>query len=710
MEANSTNAEAEGTRSDNVYKKTVAISFETSLSVKGVSIDEEILYNLTEYTSYENATKETDIGPQVVHIYEIRNGGPSTIEEAEVYFLVPYESISGDPLVYLLNQPETTKNVQCEPTSFVNVKNLHLDQALVSKSFLVSQGAIEKSNLQTAGGRYSSTSSSASFSSSSTSTGQSSGKVYTDEERKNFDAEENRESSGDASYLHTQRAKAAAAEAHVAGHDGTHAAQYEYSSAWNSSSENGGPSVTYSASRNRSSVRGNDGRVQVSEYSTESYGGRSSGSSSDSYNANQQQYNRGAAQRQLYENSRGNADAHDEQAVYRSGFGSSSGSRAGFRTIDDIPTEENISQDISGLQSRTQSVSSGRQQSGTAQSSHSGTGRRRMMSQQDGEAPRPDLIQGVTPLEKIAQGGHGFQAGTLDLGTLGRDNVDEEIRRHGNAAHSAVTRGGSGSRQQSSSSSGGYQQSSSNGYNSGSQYSNQGHIQGGASQHGSAGFSSQHSSLGGSRATTTNDDDWEDEEEVQVEDGEYYDGEQGDNDQQQQSHHQQFSSQSRSGGQSGGQSSSHSSGFSSGIRSNQNSAPVDSRFRYYDRMRRDAPDFGELELKNRLHCNSSRCAVIRCTTGPLVKEANAWIALRMRLVAQTINIVRIFQAYLIFFRYIPCTEIVSTRCSTAGAWHPSEHFDNGRVTCIQTAIHRLAIWETIEGTRDQNLGRPHTGT
>lgn len=651
LEANSTNAESEGTRSDNVYKKTVAISFETSLSVKGVSIDEEILYNLTEYAAYENCTKETDIGPQVVHIYEIRNGGPSTIEEAEIYFLWPYESISGDPLVYLLNQPETTKNVQCELTSFANVKNVHLDQTLVSKSFLVSQGAIEKSNLNAAGGRYSSSSSSTSFSSSSSSSGQSSGgsKVYSAEERKHFDAEENRESSGDASYLHTQRAKEAAAEARAHGRDGSHGAQYEYSSAWNSSSQNGGPSITYSASRNRSAIRGQDGRVQVTEYSTESYGGPSSGS----YNANQQ-YRHGSSQQQRYESGRSGSSAGEDRAIHRSGFGNTVGSRPGFRTIDEIPTEENISQDISGLQSRTQSASAthatAQQSRGSAQSTlsgggvqsahssggtqniHSGGGRRRMMSQQDGEPPRPDLIQGVTQLEKAAQGGHGFQAGTLDLGTLGRNNVDEEIRRHGNV----VTSGGSTGQQQSSSVSGGYQQSSPSGFNSGSQYSSHGQqaASAGTGHRGSSGFS-QHSSFG-SRAAA--DDDYEDEEEVQVEDGEYYDNEQGDNDQQHQHQHQQnqqqFSSQSRSGHSSG-----QTAGFSSGIRSNPNSAPIDSRFRYYDRMRRDTPDFGELELKNRLQCNSSRCAVIRCTTGPLVKEANAWIALRMRLVAQTINIV-----------------------------------------------------------------------
>lgn len=637
LEANSTNAELEGTKTDNVYKKTVAISFETNLSVKGVSIDEEILYNLTEYTSYENATKETDVGPQVVHIYEIRNGGPSTIEEAEIYFLWPYESISGDPLVYLLNQPETTKNVQCEPTSFANVKNLHLDQTLVSKSFLVSQGAIEKSNLNAAGGRYSSSS----FSSSS---GQASGgnKVYTAEERKRFDAEETRESSGDASYLHTQRAKEAAAE-QARGQGGSQAAHYEqsYSSAWNSSSQNGGKPITYSTSRNRSAITGQDGRVHVNEYSTESYGSQSH--ASNSHNANQQ-YGRTSSQSQQYDGNRGSTNSAEERTVQRSGFGNTVGSRAGFRTIDEIPTEENISQDISGLQSRTQSASA---HSTSQAASHNNGGRRRMMSQQDGEAPRPDLIQGVTQMEKAAQGGHGFQSSTLDLGTLGRDNVDEEIRRHGNAAHAAVTRGGSAGRQQGSGSS--YQQSSGGGaataagsgyqqQTSSDTYSNnaQQASASGGGQRSSSGFSQQSSF--GSRAT----DEYEEEEDVQVEDGEYYD----DNDQQHQQHHQQ-TSQSR-----GGHTSGHtSSGYSTGIRGNSNSAPVDSRFKYYDRMRRDAPDFGELELKNRLTCNSSRCAVIRCTTGPLVKESNAWIALRMRLVAQTINIVRIFLLGLIYFLF-----------------------------------------------------------
>lgn len=681
LEANSTNSEEEGTKSDNVYKKTVAISFETSLSVKGGSTEEEaVLYNLTEYTSFEDAKKESDIGPQVVHMYEIRNGGPSTIEEAEIYFLWPYESISGDPLVYLLDAPETTKNVQCEPTSFENARGLLLDQSLVTKSFLVSRAAVEKSNLNTAGGRYSS---SVSVSSSSTSHGEASGaRVYSEEEKRRIDAEENRESSGDASFQHTHRAKEAAAE-QSGGRGGNY--EHSYSSSWNSSSQNGGPPITYSTSRNRSSIRDRDGHVQVSEYSTENYGGVSSGSYN---NQQQQQYGRISSQ----QNQRHGAGSQDRGAtneghvIHRSGFGNTAGSRAGFHTIDEIPTEENISQDISGLQSRTQSASNNfNSQSGSNTGSYSGShsgsnsgsnsgtnsgsnsgsdsgsnsgshsGRRRMMSQQDGEPPRPDLITGVTQLEKVAQGGHGFQAGTLDLGIMGRDNVDDEIRRHGNA-HAAVSRGsssasssnrqqgGGNSYQQSNAGSyqqgrsGGFQQSSSSGYNSGSQYSSHGQQGSGtasATRRSSSGFP-QHSSSygGGSKFSSNNQNDFEEEEEVH-DDGDYYDGELTDNNEQQghNQHHQQQFSQSRGG---------PGSGYNSGIRGNPNSAPVDSRFKHYDRMRRDAPDFGDLELKNRLQCNSSRCAVIRCTTGPLVKESSAWVALRMRLVAHTINIVSKF--------------------------------------------------------------------
>lgn len=51
-----------------------------------------------------------------------------------------------------------------------------------------------------------------------------------------------------------------------------------------------------------------------------------------------------------------------------------------------------------------------------------------MHSQQDGEEQRPDLITGVSTLERVAQGRGGLTTG-LDLGTLNRQNVDEEVRQ-----------------------------------------------------------------------------------------------------------------------------------------------------------------------------------------------------------------------------------------------------------------------------------------
>lgn len=407
MEANSTNAEVEGTDFDNIYKKTVGISVETNLLVRGVSIDEEILYNTTDFVALENATHESQIGPQVVHIYDIYNGGPSTIEEAEVFFLWPYETLSGDPLLYLLNQPETTKNVKCELSQFTNVRGVELDRSLVAKSYLVSQGAVEKSSL-------------ASGSSSFHSTGYAVGggkTQFTEEEKRRFDEEETRESTGDASYIHRQRANQAAQE------QGGGAYQTAQAS-WSSS----GPAVTYST------------RLNQSRYSPERY---------DDYNSQQRT--------QSYQSS---SQQHAGPSVYRAGFGSGG---AAVRKIDDFSAEGSVNQDIAGTRSRgqvqtSQSAHSSQnsQSSQSAQGSVQGagaTGRRRMMSQQDGEPFRPDLIRGVSPYESKDT----FKAGTLELNTIGRDNVDEEIRRHGNAAHFAANneRQGSGHSSQTGSS-GGY--------------------------------------------------------------------------------------------------------------------------------------------------------------------------------------------------------------------------------------------------------------
>lgn len=331
MEANSTNAEVEGTGFDNIFKKTVDISVETNISVKGVSIDKEILFNTTDFVPLENATKESEIGPQIVHMYEIRNEGPSTIEAAEFFFVWPYETLSHDPLLYLLNQPETTSNVQCEATSFANMRNLEIDRALAAKSFLVSQGAVERSSLHSEESRFA-----AAFGSNS-GYGVGGGKIdLTEEQKRRYDEEDARESTGDASFIHSQRANEAQ---HHTGDE----TQQTASSSWNSNNNHG--SVTFSSDSNRSAYRAND---------------------------------QGAI-------------------VHRAGlFGGSGGSsNENVQRVEDFHSEGTVNQDLSS-RSNVQAQLSPR----LALDAATSTSRRRMMNHQEREPIRLDLPTSASPYEQ----------------------------------------------------------------------------------------------------------------------------------------------------------------------------------------------------------------------------------------------------------------------------------------------------------------------
>lgn len=525
LEANSTNPENEGTNFDNYVKRDLRVTVESNLAVKGVSVDEEILYNSTDYVALENATNENEIGPQVVHIYEIRNNGPSTIEEAEVFFLWPYKTIDGDALLYLLNHPETTKNVRCEASQFVNERNVQLDKAQMARSFLVSQGAIERSSLDS-NSRFS-------FSSSSASAGHASGgAVLSEEERKRIDEEENRESAGDASYIHSQRANQAAKE-----HGGSGSGyQHSSSSSWSSSSKDDGAPITYSASKNRTVFRDGGGNVQISEHSTENYG---------------------AATQQ-----------------------------GGFRQLHEYPVEGHVHTDISGQQAHSVAAAA----VGGAGGAGSASGRRRMMSTQDGEA----IIGGNA--DKINYGSGGFRAGTLDLG---RNNVDDDLRQYGSGSgrnsHGSSSHSGSSGLQQSGSS-GSYQSGA-----TGSQQS----ASSGSYQSGSAASNFGKASHGGSQYPQQYQPQFEQE----------YNGNDDYNEEPQDNYVSPTPTQP------------------------QRHYPNNQGIRHYNRFRRDLPRLDDNELKNRLACNNSQCTTIRCVATNLETDSSAWIALRMRIVTQTVKLI-----------------------------------------------------------------------
>ncbi|KAJ8912906.1 hypothetical protein NQ315_017236 [Exocentrus adspersus] len=110
---NSTNPEPNITKADNHQHISIGIWIDASLELRGNSYPPTVYYNESLYTS-EKIIRESDIGPQVTHVYYVRNNGPATIEEAEVFILWPVQTLGGKDLLYLLDQPHTQGNVKCD--------------------------------------------------------------------------------------------------------------------------------------------------------------------------------------------------------------------------------------------------------------------------------------------------------------------------------------------------------------------------------------------------------------------------------------------------------------------------------------------------------------------------------------------------------------------------------------------------------------------
>ncbi|KAL4720669.1 hypothetical protein ACJJTC_001818 [Scirpophaga incertulas] len=122
MEANSTNPEP-NTRYDNTMRKTIEVVIRAHLSVIGTSDPPELHYNSSQYDT-ENLTDDSKLGPQVIHKYQIKNEGPFTVDEAEIFVMWPYQTLSGENLMYMLVQPQWLGNVRCDVARHVNPDNL----------------------------------------------------------------------------------------------------------------------------------------------------------------------------------------------------------------------------------------------------------------------------------------------------------------------------------------------------------------------------------------------------------------------------------------------------------------------------------------------------------------------------------------------------------------------------------------------------------
>lgn len=142
MEVNSTNPEMESSFFDNIIGNSVNIHIETDISINGIAVDALTYYNISDYENAKDALKEADLGPQLRTIYEISNGGPSTVNKAEMFILIPHLTITGDHLMYIVDKPETTGNVQCVPSNNIDVLGLKISEPLTNSSSSRSGGDV----------------------------------------------------------------------------------------------------------------------------------------------------------------------------------------------------------------------------------------------------------------------------------------------------------------------------------------------------------------------------------------------------------------------------------------------------------------------------------------------------------------------------------------------------------------------------------------
>jgi hypothetical protein len=139
-----------------------------------ISDPEVVRFNLSSFVSSTVQVKshENQVGPQVLHIYELGNRGPSDILKADVYILWPTKTLSGKDLLYLVDRPFVDGPANCQLMEQFNPLALKLESERLSSSSSSASFSGQRSASSASSG---SSSSSSSYSSSSSSGSSSSG-------------------------------------------------------------------------------------------------------------------------------------------------------------------------------------------------------------------------------------------------------------------------------------------------------------------------------------------------------------------------------------------------------------------------------------------------------------------------------------------------------------------------------------------------------
>ncbi len=148
MRVNSSNPELTTSLDDNDVKLDIPVIVETDMIIRGLPDPDPLRHNSSAYSSeLENILHESEIGPELTHIYQVENKGPSDIIEAEVrnnlilnfslvivffsnqvYILWPSFRPNGDPLLYLTSQPTIDGMGTCDFVTDVNPYQVEVNQ------------------------------------------------------------------------------------------------------------------------------------------------------------------------------------------------------------------------------------------------------------------------------------------------------------------------------------------------------------------------------------------------------------------------------------------------------------------------------------------------------------------------------------------------------------------------------------------------------
>ncbi|XP_078394578.1 integrin alpha-8 [Cetorhinus maximus] len=118
----------------NLHQVQINVSAVARVDLRGVSRPEQIFLPITDWKIKERPKKEEHIGPVVQHVYELHNGGPSTISTAvmEVHWPSHYRD---EYLLYIL-QLKTNGPLRCHTNATINPLQLEtVDPSAVGEHF-----------------------------------------------------------------------------------------------------------------------------------------------------------------------------------------------------------------------------------------------------------------------------------------------------------------------------------------------------------------------------------------------------------------------------------------------------------------------------------------------------------------------------------------------------------------------------------------------